>query len=131
MNANKVKGDAFERALRDYLLAAGFPVERTRAGYARDHGDLHISPRLGRGPAVIVQAKNHARMCLPEWLTQLAEQTADAGADHGVLVVKRRGVGDPGRSYAVLELADLLDLLRAAGIATAPTELPDTERTAS
>lgn len=111
-NPNKAKGDAFERAVQDYLQANGFPwTEKTRAGYARDHGDLHLVP----GPAVIAQAKNHARIALPEWLRELAEQIEYAGADHGFLAVKRRGVGDPGRSYAVMELSALVRLLREAG----------------
>lgn len=111
-NPNKIKGDAFERAVQDYLQSHGFPwTEKTRAGYARDHGDLHLVPTR----AVIGQCKNHARINLPEWLTQLGEQTSDAGADHGFLAVKRRGVGDPGRSYAVMELSALVRLLREAG----------------
>lgn len=110
---NKRRGDAFEATVRDHARDHGFPwAERTRAGYARDHGDLHLDPpSLG----VIVQCKNHGRIELAGWLAQLAEQTADAGAEHGVLVVKRRGVADPGRSYAVMELDALLRLLRAAG----------------
>ena len=114
-SANKVKGDVFERALRDHLAAAGFDVERTRAGYTRDYGDLHVSVGPGGAPGVIVQAKNHARLALSEWLTGLRAQLVDSRAEHGVLVVKRRGVGDPGKSYAVMELDDLLGLLRAAG----------------
>lgn len=111
-NPNKIKGDAFERAVQDYLQANGFPwTEKTRAGYARDHGDLHLTPTR----AVIGQCKNHARHNLPEWLAQLAEQTTDAGAQHGFLAVKRRGVADPGRSYAVMELSALVRLLREAG----------------
>lgn len=114
-NPNKARGDAYERAVQDYLQANGFPwTEKTRAGYARDHGDLHLLP----GPAVIAQAKNHNRITLPEWLAQLEDQIADAGADHGFLAVKRRGVGDPGRSYAVMELAALVRLLRTAGYGT-------------
>ncbi len=116
-NPSKVKGDVWERAVRDHLAAAGFDVERTRAGYTRDHGDLHVGPRVGRGPALIVQAKNHSRIDLAGWLTQLGAQTADARADHGVLVVKRRQCG-AGRAYAVMELDALLGLLRAAGFVT-------------
>lgn len=117
-NANKAKGDTFERATLAYLQAHGFPwAERTRAGYARDWGDIHVDP-IGR--SVIAQCKNHARHAFPEWLTQLRSQIADAGARIGFLVVKRRGVGDPGRSLAVMELADLLALLRAAGYGQDP-----------
>ncbi|GEL17663.1 restriction endonuclease [Pseudonocardia asaccharolytica] len=112
VSPQKRRGDDFERAVQDHLRSNGFPwCGRTRAGYARDHGDLHLVP----GPAVIVQCKNVARLALPEWLSQLAEQVAEAGADHGVLVVKRRGVADPGRSYAVMELDAMARLLRAAG----------------
>ena len=111
-STQKAKGDAWERAVRDHCRDHGFPwTERTRAGYERDHGDLHLVP----GPAVIGQAKNHARINLPEWLAQLAEQVTDCGAEHGFVVVKRRGVADPGRGYAVQELDAHLRLLRAAG----------------
>ncbi len=111
-NPKKTKGDAWERAVRDHARTHGFPwTERTRAGYARDHGDLHLVP----GPAVIAQAKNHARLCLSEWLEQLAHQVTDCGAEHGFLLVKRRGIGDPGQGYAVQTYDAHLRLLRAAG----------------
>lgn len=111
-STQKAKGDRFESAVRDHCRTHGFPwTERTRAGYTRDHGDLHLVP----GPAVIVQAKNCRTWRLAEWVAELAEQQHAAGAEHGVLVVKRPGVGDPGRAYAVLELDALLRLLRAAG----------------
>ncbi len=110
VNPNKIKGDRWERDVKEYACANGFPqTEKTRAGYERDRGDLHLVPGL------IAQAKNHARINLPEWLTQLAEQIDNAGAEHGFLVVKRRGVADPGRGYAVQELSAHLRLCRAAG----------------
>jgi hypothetical protein len=115
-SANKNKGDRFERAVQDHIQANGFPwCEKTRAGYARDHGDLHLDPVTRH---VIAQAKNHARLALPEWLAQLEQQTAESGARHGFLIVKRRGLTDPGRSYAVMELDPLLRLVRAAGYGT-------------
>jgi hypothetical protein len=110
VNPQKVKGDRWEREVRDYASEHGFPgTEKTRAGYERDRGDLHLAPGL------IAQAKNHARINLPEWLAQLAEQVDNAAAEHGFLVVKRRGVADPGRGYAVQELSAHLRLCRAAG----------------
>lgn len=112
-NPHKDRGDRFENAVRDYVQSRGFPwTERTRAGYARDWGDLHLEP-ITR--AVIAQCKNHNRLTFPEWLVQLRQQVARAGARHGFLVVKRRGVSDPGRSLAVMELEQLLALLREAG----------------
>jgi hypothetical protein len=116
---NKIKGDRFEIALRDHFRAAGFKTDRTRAGYARDHGDIHLDATPA-GPQVIVQAKNERRIDLPGYLRDVAEQRDAAGAEHGFAVVKRRGVGDPGRQYAVLELDWLLALLREAGYGGPP-----------
>jgi hypothetical protein len=111
-SSQKRKGDLWETAVREYLQAHGFPwTERTRAGYERDWGDLHLVPTR----AVIAQAKNHQRIDLPGWLDELAHQVTEAGAAHGFLVVKRRGVGDVGRSYAVTELAAQARLYREAG----------------
>lgn len=111
-NPNKNKGDRFEVAVQRHLHAHGFPwCQKTRAGYERDHGDLHLVP----GPAVIVQAKNVRRWDVAAWVEQLARQVADAGADHGVLVVKRPAVSDPGQAYAVMTLDAMVVLLRAAG----------------
>jgi hypothetical protein len=118
-NPNKIKGDKFELALREHCRAAGFDADRTRAGYARDHGDIHLAAGVS-GPRVIVQAKNHREMRLFEWLREVAEQRDAAGAEHGFVVVKRPRVGDPGRQYAVLELDWLLALLREAGYGASP-----------
>lgn len=121
-NANKNRGDVFERVIRDHLDLSGFAVRRTRAGYERDAGDLHVlvETQYGWRPKVIVQAKNRAAMRFGEWLTGLVQQRDEAKASHGVLVVKRRGVGAAGRQYAVMELDDLIALLREAGYANGP-----------
>lgn len=109
-NPNKLRGDRAERAVRDYLRANGFPhCERTRAGYTRDAGDLHPAPGL------TVQVADRAQYAWPEWLRQLDEQRDEAKADHAVLVVKRRGLGDPGQWLAVMPLAAITRLLRDAG----------------
>jgi hypothetical protein len=120
---NKVKGDAFERALREHCRAAGFDADRTRAGYARDHGDLHLAATPA-GPQVIGQAKNVRTIDLAGFLRDTAEQRDAAGARHGFAVVKRRGIADVGRSYAVLELDWLLALLREAGYGSTPEDAP-------
>jgi hypothetical protein len=115
-NPNKIRGDSFERSIRDFARRAGFPwAERTRAGYERDHGDVHLDPVTR---ALIVQAKNVARPAWSEWLAGLAAQVGHAGATFGVLVVKRRGIAEPGRQLAVMELDDWLRLARAAGYGT-------------
>lgn len=119
-NPNKVKGDTFERAVQAYLRVSGFPwCEKTRAGYERDTGDLHLVP----GPAVIAQVKNRAKWDVPSWLAQVHVQVANARASHGLLIVKRPRVGDPAKSYVVMELADVVRLLQEAGYGSPETGL--------
>lgn len=107
---NKSKGDRAERAVRDFLRSNGFPrCERTRAGYTRDAGDLHPCQGL------TVQVKDRAAYAWPEWFRQLREQRAEAKADHAVLVLKRRGLGDVGEWLAVMPLSEMTRLIKAAG----------------
>jgi hypothetical protein len=109
-NPNKVKGDAFERAVRDHACTRGFRSEKTRAGYARDAGDVHLLDEHRR-PIAALQCKNVRTWDLAGWCRALAEQLAESGARHGALVLKRRGTADPGQSYVVLTLDQYLDLL--------------------
>lgn len=114
-NPNKAKGDRAERTGRDYLRAHGFPgTERTRAGYTRDAGDLHLSP------GVIAQVKDCRTLRWREWLAELAEQALEAQADIGLLIVKRPGMGDPGQWLAVTTVERMTELLRGAGYGTPP-----------
>ena len=113
-NPNKRKGDRAEAKARDWYRANGHHgTERTRAGYTRDAGDLHL------GPGAIAQVKDVARPWWSEWLRQLADQKAEARADAAWLVVKRRGVGDPGQWLAVMTVEEHNRLLRAAGFGDA------------
>lgn len=104
-NANKDKGDKFERSIRDHLAAYGVTVERTRAGYARDAGDLHIG-RDGTQPRAILSAKNRRTWAVAQWLRELEEQRVEARAVHGALVVKRPGISDPGQQYVIMTVND-------------------------
>lgn len=111
-NPAKRKGDVFERAVLDVFRRNGFPwAQRTRAGYERDYGDLHPLP----GRAIIIQAKNRARLNWVEWFRELDQQRRNAGADHAILVVKRPGIGSAEDALAVMRLVDMIHLLRAAG----------------
>lgn len=122
MHPNKRKGDVFERAIRDHCRAAGWDADRTRAGYERDYGDIHLAASV-TGPAVILQAKNEKTINLAGYVRDTHEQRVAAGAEHGAAVVKRRGVGDPGQSYVITTLDDYLRLLEAAGYtSTVPEE---------
>lgn len=111
-NARKEKGDRAERSALSWLRLDGFPwAERTRAGYERDAGDIHLIP----GGSVIAQVKDQKTPRWTEWLDQLREQIAQARAQHGFLLVKRTGKPIPGEWLAVMPLSAFTALLRQAG----------------
>jgi hypothetical protein len=118
-NRNKAAGDRFEREQRDFYRANGFPgAEKTRAGYERDGGDVHLDPVVGMTPGVISQCKRVASPRWTEWVAGLKEQIANSHAEVGFLVWKRPKIGDPGEQLAVMPVRDLLHLLRRAGYGT-------------
>ncbi|MGP3708515.1 hypothetical protein [Gordonia paraffinivorans] len=110
-NNQKAKGDRYERDVLDLARRRGFPhASRTRPGRREDEGDIHLAP------GVIVQCKDVARVDWRAWLAQLEQQRLAARAEHGVLVVKRRGAGGrPPIHLAVMPLDDMLRLLCDAG----------------
>jgi hypothetical protein len=100
-NPSKRKGDAFERLVAGYLAEA-VPCERIPAGATGglDRGDLWT-------PTAALQCKNVARLSLGAWWDATVEQQSVAGKGWGWLVVKRRGVADPARQFAVCDVAQL------------------------
>lgn len=115
-NANKQKGDRCERAALEWLTANGFPgAQRTRAGYQRDSGDIHLDPSVGLAPGVIAQIKDWGNDAWPAWLKGTCEQRDEAQAKHAILVRKLRGKADPSEWLAVMRLEDMAVLLRDAG----------------
>lgn len=100
-NSPKRKGTAAETALlrwlhdNDYLDAIRNPPAGTK-----DVGDLTVFP----GPyAITVEVKNWADIAaaIREGLDELDVEMHNAGTEHGVLVVKPKGKGDPGDWYAI------------------------------
>jgi hypothetical protein len=106
----RTKGAAHERAVVTWLRGRGrLHTERRLAGSPDDRGDV------AGWPGVVVEAKNHARIDLAGWVDQLERSIALCGADTGVVVVKRKGVTDPARYYAVMTLARWEALMAEAG----------------
>lgn len=113
-NANKIKGDWAERVVQSVFRRHGFPwTEKTRAGYERDLGDLHLVPAR----AVIAQVKNVRVPLWLAWLADLEEQKTNAGADVAVLVWKPGGLGETRADewLSVMRTRDMAELLRRAG----------------
>lgn len=110
-NRNKEKGDRYEREILALAKRSGFvDASRTRPGRREDEGDIHLAP------GVIVQTKDQKTAVWREWLSELECQRLAARAEHGILVVKRRGAGGrPPLHLAVMPLDDMLRLLCDCG----------------
>lgn len=110
MSKQRAKGTLFETAVANFLREHGFPyVERRALNGAYDKGDL-----TGLGP-IVVECKNHKTLALSEWVQETEQERANADAEYGVLVVKRRGIWDAGQSYALMPLEAMARLLKQAG----------------
>jgi hypothetical protein len=111
-NPSKRKGDSFERLIIEYLRSEGYTVDRTRAGWSDDRGDIHGIE------GVVLECKNHKTLAIPAWLEELRIEMVNAGCDMGAVVHKRRGSQEGGEQYATLPLKLFIKLLREAGYAS-------------
>lgn len=104
-NANKQRGDRWEREVVDLMQAAGLTyVERAYgAGRHDDRGDLDGLPRW------IVDCKDHAQHDFPGWLDSIHGKKRRAD-DYGAAIVKRRR-RPAHEGYVVLRLDDFARLL--------------------
>jgi len=109
-NRSKAKGTAAESAVARVMRANGWPdAERSALHGAKDRGDL-----TGIG-AVCVEVKGgHAAEQASDgqvlaWMAELDTECVNKGADVGVLVLKRKGVGhgNAERWWAVMWLHDV------------------------
>ena len=120
MSKQRAKGTAAETAVLRYVRGEGFPwAERMALTGAADCGDISLLP----GRLVVIEVKSHASAAtgqpgdaqLTEWMRQTRAERVNAGADYGILVVKRKGTTDPGRWFGFLEPAALFSLLGSTG----------------
>lgn len=93
-NRNKAKGTAFEMALVYGLRDHGFDVERLTLGGTQDQGDLRILD----GHHIVVEAKDRAKLDLPQYLRELGAEKANYARARklnekdvdGIVICKRR-----------------------------------------
>jgi Holliday junction resolvase len=117
-NKSKSKGTSFEVLVRDYLIRKGFfNAHRPALSGGKDTGDINGLINRQTKQKVAVQCKNQKAFQLSQWLNDTVEQAERLDGAVPVLVVKRAGKGEKalGKSYAILQLDDLVDLLNAAG----------------
>jgi hypothetical protein len=94
----------------EFLRQNGFPYAERRALHgALDKGDITGIP------GVVIEVKDHAKITLAEFISELKEEVNNANAETGVAVIKRRGTLQVGDWYAVMPVSWWVDLLKEAG----------------
>jgi len=110
VSKQKQKGTRAENQVVEFLKQNGFPyAERRALAGVNDKGDV-----TGIGP-VVIEVKDHQKITLAEFMSELKEEVNNADAQTGVAVVKRRGTLQVGDWYAVMPVAWWVDLLKEAG----------------
>lgn len=110
MSREREKGTRFETQVAGYLNAAleTDQFHRLAMGGANDRGDVWGLTSHGR--PVVIECKSCRRAELAEWLGEAEVERGNADALAGVVVHKRRGVGEAhmGETYVTMTLADLV-----------------------
>lgn len=113
-NPSKQIGTKAETAVTRYAQANGYPwADRQPPRGRRDQGDLTLTP------GIIIEVKAHktaatgqpGRALLTSWMGQTEVERVNAGADVGLLIVKRAGTTDVGQWWAYLTLAGFVGLV--------------------
>ena len=106
MSKSKQKGTAAETAVVNYLKDKGYVhVERRSLNGAYDRGDI------AGIQSVVIEVKDHARMELAQWVSELLVEIENDKAKTGVVIHKRRGTTDVGRWYATMPVDVWVNLL--------------------
>lgn len=112
-------GTAGETAVVRVFQSMGWPnAKRHALSGSKDIGDLNVDPRF----VVEVKAGEAARSAsdglVAKWLQETEVERVNAGAEFGILVVQRRGIGaaNAHRWWAILPLWAILTLRPQASI---------------
>lgn len=110
MSKAKQKGTAAETAVVNWLKSKGRKhVERRSLNGSSDRGDI------AGLPGVVIEVKNHARMELSQWLSELEVEMHNDKADTGIVIHKKKGTTNVGEWYATMPVAVWYSLLEEAG----------------
>lgn len=93
-NPSKRKGSAFEKSVADYLreTLGNDAIERRALAGTADRGD--IAGVTFRGRRVVVECKAEKALRVADYLREAETERRNDGAEFGVVVSKRRGVGE-------------------------------------
>lgn len=108
--AAKKAGTRFESEIVAYLAEhVDNRIERRAKSGSRDRGDVSGLQHMGQ--RVVIEAKNHRRLDLADWIKQTEIERLNDDAGIGLVVHKRQGAADPAEQYVTCTLRDLVSLL--------------------
>ena len=131
-NPSKAKGTAAESATVAALHRLGFPhAERSALHGVKDRGDITGTPGICWEVKGGHRAETASDGQVLAWMAELDTECVHKGADLGVLVMKRKGVGQGNaeRWWAVMwlhdiaETYDLYTALYTAGVTGVPVRM--------
>lgn len=99
-NPSGAKGTAWETAVVRYLIGRGLLAKRKPKKGSADQADIEV-PALE--DLLVIEAKNHKRVTLAEWIDETVAEAANAGVGVGACWHHRRGSGSPGGGYVTLQ----------------------------
>jgi hypothetical protein len=104
-------GPRFERLIADALATAldDDRIDRRVKNGTKDRGDI-AGVRL-HGQRVVIEAKDCARMDLPQWTREARIEAGNDDALVGLVVHKRRGVANPMQQWVSFTVGDLVAIL--------------------
>ena len=115
MSRSKAKGTAFESAVVRWLSSAlgaePGAIHRETLHGSHDEGD--VGGIYAHGRRVVMECKNHSRDELPRWLREAEAERGNVDALAGVVVSKRRGIGESrmGDQLVSLTLRDFVAIV--------------------
>lgn len=113
-NASKRKGSAFEVATSNFLAEAlqDDRIERRTLHGVYDRGDI-AGVRFA-GKRVVVECKAEKTLKIAEWLREAEAERANDGAAFGVVVAKRKGIGETRMAdqLVIMTLGTFVEMLK-------------------
>jgi len=107
----KRKGSGYERDCVVWLRDEGY-TKAERAYGAGRHDDIGDIRGIDN---VVIECKNEKRINIPGYLKELEVEMANAKAETGVVLIKKRGTSNISESYAVMPAKLWVNLLKQAG----------------
>jgi len=110
----KAAGARFERVIADGLSEAmeDTRIDRKVKSGSKDRGDIAnvFTPQGGR---IAIEVKDRGgQFFAAEWVAEAEAERINDGALVGIVIAKRKGVTDPMRQWCLMEVSELVALLR-------------------